>query len=176
MTAERTPHTFQADLRGLVDPLSHHLCSSPRGNLGELPQNGVGAVTARRHHEGAAPGQVHPPAGPVPHLDDRDARHEPARGHEQGRAGDPWAGILGYRRGTAHRARPVLNHLNPSVRSTSSPTTPKRAATAVEALRGRAPMVQRPLRPADSALLNRSFLDLPQWATHRGGTDQEDSR
>lgn len=41
-------HTFQVDLRGLVDLLSHHLYSSPRVYLRELLQNGVDAVTARR--------------------------------------------------------------------------------------------------------------------------------
>ena len=38
-------HTFQVDLRGLVDLLSHHLYSSPRVYLRELLQNGVDAVT-----------------------------------------------------------------------------------------------------------------------------------
>lgn len=27
-------------------------------------------------------------------------------------------------------------------------------------------MAQRPLRPADSALLNRAFIGLLEWATH----------
>ncbi len=40
-------HTFQVDLRGLVDLLSHHLYSSPRVYVRELMQNGVDAVTVR---------------------------------------------------------------------------------------------------------------------------------
>lgn len=39
--------TFQVDLRGVVDLLSHHLYSSPRVYLRELVQNAVDAVTVR---------------------------------------------------------------------------------------------------------------------------------
>lgn len=63
MTLSHTPsspagadRTFQVDLRGLVDLLSHHLYSSPRVYLRELLQNAVDALTARRGVEpGAAP-------------------------------------------------------------------------------------------------------------------------
>ncbi|MGY3680820.1 molecular chaperone HtpG [Streptomyces sp. TE33382] len=47
--------TFQVDLRGLVDLLSHHLYSSPRVYLRELLQNAVDALTARRGLEPDAP-------------------------------------------------------------------------------------------------------------------------
>ncbi|MFJ1595879.1 HSP90 family protein [Streptomyces sp. NPDC088261] len=47
-------NTFQVDLRGLVDLLSHHLYSSPRVYVRELLQNAVDAVTARRAHDPAA--------------------------------------------------------------------------------------------------------------------------
>ncbi|CAM5274710.1 Chaperone protein HtpG [Streptomyces violaceorubidus] len=47
--------TFQVDLRGLVDLLSHHLYSSPRVYLRELLQNAVDALTARHTLEPAAP-------------------------------------------------------------------------------------------------------------------------
>ncbi|WP_318210379.1 HSP90 family protein [Streptomyces sp. SJL17-1] len=49
-TSETSPtaHTFQVDLRGLVDLLSHHLYSSPRVYLRELLQNAVDAITARQ--------------------------------------------------------------------------------------------------------------------------------
>ena len=39
--------SFQVDLRGVVDLLSHHLYSSPRVYLRELLQNAVDATTAR---------------------------------------------------------------------------------------------------------------------------------
>ena len=42
-----TSDTFQVDLRGLVDLLSHHLYSSPKVYVRELLQNGVDAVTQR---------------------------------------------------------------------------------------------------------------------------------
>jgi molecular chaperone HtpG len=52
------PETFQVDLRGIVDLLSHHLYSSPRVYLRELLQNGVDAITARRATEPDAPATV----------------------------------------------------------------------------------------------------------------------
>ncbi|GAB2836020.1 HSP90 family protein [Actinocorallia aurea] len=51
-------HTFQVDLRGLVDLLSHHLYSSPRVYVRELLQNAVDAVTARRRTEPDAPAAI----------------------------------------------------------------------------------------------------------------------
>jgi molecular chaperone HtpG len=117
----------------------------------------------------------HPVTVPALHLDDRAARHERSRAEEQEQADDLWAGILGSLRGSAPRARLVLNHLNPLVRRISTLGDPELAATAAEALYGQALlMAQRPLRPADSALLNRAFLGLLQWATHPA--DQEDGR
>jgi len=44
---ENTNDTFQVDLRGLVDLLSHHLYSSPKVYVRELLQNGIDAVTMR---------------------------------------------------------------------------------------------------------------------------------
>ncbi|MFJ2581540.1 HSP90 family protein [Kitasatospora aureofaciens] len=51
-------HTFQVDLRGLVDLLSHHLYSSPRVYLRELLQNAVDAITARQKLDPAAPARI----------------------------------------------------------------------------------------------------------------------
>src|SRR6476619_6916616 len=56
--ASQSPHTFQVDLRGLVDLLSHHLYSSPRVYLRELLQNAVDAITARRSEQPDAPARV----------------------------------------------------------------------------------------------------------------------
>jgi molecular chaperone HtpG len=114
----------------------------------------------------------HPLTVPALHLDDRAARHEQARAEEEARADDLWAGILGSLRGSAPRARLVLNHLNPLIRRIGS-LDGELAGTATEALYGQALlMAQRPLRPADSALLNRAFMGLLEWATH----DQENGR
>ncbi|WP_330337595.1 HSP90 family protein [Streptomyces sp. NBC_00557] len=112
----------------------------------------------------------HPLSVPALHLDDRAARHEQARAAAEERSDDLWAGILGSLRGSAPRARLVLNHLNPLVRRISSLQDPELIGTAAEALYGQALlMAQRPLRPADSALLNRAFIGLLEWATHGEG-------
>ncbi|ROP50746.1 HSP90 family protein [Streptomyces sp. PanSC9] len=109
----------------------------------------------------------HPLSVPALHLDDRAARHEQARAEAEEQADDLWAGILGSLRGGAPRARLVLNHLNPLVRRISSIKDPELIGTATESLYGQALlMAQRPLRPADSALLNRAFMGLLEWATH----------
>lgn len=50
--------TFQVDLRGVVDLLSHHLYGSPRVYIRELLQNAVDAITARRAVEPSAPAAV----------------------------------------------------------------------------------------------------------------------
>ncbi|MFJ7901680.1 HSP90 family protein [Streptomyces sp. NPDC096198] len=117
----------------------------------------------------------HPLTVPALHLDDRAARHEQARAEAEEQADDLWTGILGSLRGGAPRARLVLNHLNPLIRRIGSLRDPELIGTATESLYGQALlMAQRPLRPADSALLNRAFIGLLAWATHtdtpEGGT------
>jgi molecular chaperone HtpG len=56
-------HTFQVDLRGMVDLLSHHLYSSPRVFIRELMQNAIDAITARRLLDPSAPATVTIQAG-----------------------------------------------------------------------------------------------------------------
>jgi molecular chaperone HtpG len=51
--------TFQVDLRGIVDLLSHHLYASPRVYVRELLQNAVDAITARGSGEGRV--RIEPP-------------------------------------------------------------------------------------------------------------------
>lgn len=58
MPEPTTSHTFQVDLRGLVDLLSHHLYSSPRVYLRELLQNAVDAITARRAADPSCPAAI----------------------------------------------------------------------------------------------------------------------
>src|SRR3954469_19143380 len=60
MTQEKTDteHTFQVDLRGVVDLLSRHLYSSPRVYVRELLQNAADAITARRAADPEAPATV----------------------------------------------------------------------------------------------------------------------
>jgi molecular chaperone HtpG len=119
----------------------------------------------------------HPLSVPALYLDDRATRHERSREVEQEQADDLWADILGSLRGGAPRARLVLNHLNPLVRTISALPSSELVGTAVEALYGQALlMAQRPLRPADSALLNRAFLGLLQWATQPQRAGEEEGR
>ncbi|MCX5423931.1 HSP90 family protein [Streptomyces sp. NBC_00078] len=109
----------------------------------------------------------HPLSVPALHLDDRAVRHEQARAEAEEQADDLWAGILGSLRGSTPRARLVLNHLNPLIRRISALGDPELIGTATESLYGQALlMAQRPLRPADTALLYRSFIGLLEWATH----------
>jgi molecular chaperone HtpG len=116
----------------------------------------------------------HPLSVPALHLDDRAARHEQARAQAEEQADDLWAGILGSLRGSAPRARLVLNHLNPLIRRIGSLHDPELIGTATESLYGQALlMAQRPLRPADSALLNRAFIGLLEWATHGESAQRE---
>lgn len=63
MSDAQTTHTFQVDLRGLVDLLSHHLYSSPRVYLRELLQNAVDAITARQAVRPGAPARITVHAG-----------------------------------------------------------------------------------------------------------------
>ncbi|MET3982363.1 HSP90 family protein [Streptomyces sp. PvR034] len=113
-----------------------------------------------------------PVSVPALYLDDRQTRQERDRASAQESADSLWSGILGSLRGAAPRARLVLNHNNPLVRRIASIPDAALAGTAVESLYGQALlMAQRPLRPADSSLLNRAFLGLLEWATHATGTE-----
>ena len=72
-----------------------------------------------------------------------------------------WGDILGALRQEAPRAQLILNQLNPLVRTAVTIDEPELARTSAEALYGQAAMLsRRPLRPAESSLINRSFLDL----------------
>ncbi|MFE0601338.1 HSP90 family protein [Streptomyces sp. NPDC058892] len=114
---------------------------------------------------------------PALYLDDRQARQERDRTAALESADSLWSGILGSLRGSAPRARLVLNHNNPLIRRISGLQDEALTGTAVESLYGQALLMsQRPLRPADSALLNRAFLGLLEWATHSSAnpTDARD--
>lgn len=98
---------------------------------------------------------------PALFLDDRAAQHERRRADTEAGADDLWSGILSSLRDEAPRARLVLNDLNPLVRRVAALSDAELAGTAVASLYGQALLAsQRPLRPSDTALLNKSFLDL----------------
>ncbi|MFB6581905.1 HSP90 family protein [Streptomyces sp. NPDC056402] len=120
-----------------------------------------------------------PVAVPALYLDDRQARQERDRTAALESADSLWSGILGALRGSAPRARLVLNHNNPLIRRIAALPDEALTGTAVESLYGQALLMsQRPLRPADSTLLNRAFIGLLEWATHSTGSRdaQEDQK
>lgn len=107
-----------------------------------------------------------PVSVPALHLDNREARHERTRAQTEAAADELWAEILGALKSSAPRAQLVLNFHSPVVRRLSAITDRTLLNTAVEALYGQALlMTHRPLRPADTALLNRAFGDLLAWAS-----------
>ena len=107
-----------------------------------------------------------PVSVPALHLDSREARHERSRAETEAAADELWAEILGALKSAAPRAQLVLNHHSPVVRRLTGITDRALLTTAVEALYGQALlMTHRPLRPADTALLNRAFGDLLAWAS-----------
>ncbi|MFE0427385.1 HSP90 family protein, partial [Streptomyces sp. NPDC058953] len=113
-----------------------------------------------------------PVSVPALYLDDRQARHERDRSTARENADSLWTDILGSLRGSAPRARLVLNHNNPLIRRIAALPDPELTGTAIESLYGQALlMAQRPLRPADTTLLNRAFLGLLEWATHSGAAN-----
>ncbi|MDX6742944.1 HSP90 family protein [Actinocorallia sp. A-T 12471] len=111
-----------------------------------------------------------PPSVSALHLDSREARRERARADVEADADDLWAEILGALKSTAPRTTLVLNHRSPAVRRVAGITEPGLRTAAVEALYGQALlMAGRPLRPADTALVNRAFDALLGWAARTGG-------
>ncbi|WP_393101807.1 HSP90 family protein [Streptomyces sp. LN325] len=103
-----------------------------------------------------------PASAPALLLDSREARHERTRSQlAREQQGGVWGDILGHLRQEAPRAQLILNQLNPLVRTAVTIDEPELARTSAEALYGQAAMLsRRPLRPAESSLINRSFLDL----------------
>lgn len=110
--------------------------------------------------------EFNPVSVPALLLDDREARRERQRAEAEAEADDLWGGILASIKQNASRAQLVLNHRNPTVRRVSAIGETELAGTAVESLYGQALLMsRRPLRVADTALLNRSFMNLLEHVT-----------
>ncbi|MBD9731841.1 HSP90 family protein [Streptomyces sp. H28] len=103
-----------------------------------------------------------PASAPALLVDSREARHERTRSRlAREQEGGLWGDILGALQREAPRAQLILNQLNPLVRTAVAIDEPELARTSAEALYGQAALLsRRPLRPAESSLINRSFLDL----------------
>ncbi|MEU8346846.1 molecular chaperone HtpG [Actinomadura meyerae] len=110
-----------------------------------------------------------PASLPALYLTSRDAqfREELTRAREE--AGELWADVLGAVNASAGIERPqlVLNYRNPLVRRVTALGDGGPVEPAVQALYGQALLLgHHPLRPADTAVLNRSFIGLLEWAVH----------
>jgi len=109
---------------------------------------------------------------PALYLDSRGARAERTRAELAASADDLWASILGALKSTAPRAQLVLNQRSPVLRRLAAVSDEALLGVAVESLYGQALlMTHRPLRPADAALLNRTFGELLDRATREPGPD-----
>lgn len=110
-----------------------------------------------------------PPSLPALYLLDREAAHQAELRATREVADELWTDVLSAFDTGSGLTRPqlVLNHRNPLVRKVAVLPDPELAGLAVEALYGQALLLgHHPLRPADTALLNRSFLGLLDWAVH----------
>ncbi len=108
-----------------------------------------------------------PASLPALYLTSRAAQHQEELREAQESSQELWADVLGAMRQAipADRPRLVLNHRNPLVRRVVALPDASLAGTAVEALYGMALLHgHHPLRAADTAALNRSFLGLLDWA------------
>ncbi|QBS44656.1 HSP90 family protein [Nocardia sp. CS682] len=110
-----------------------------------------------------------PPSLAALYLLDRETQHRAELRATRAIADDLWSDVLGaFDTGLGpDRPQLVLNHRNPLVRKISALSDPRLATMAVEALYSQALLLgQHPLRPVDTALLNRSFVGLLDWAVH----------
>ncbi|NUT02081.1 MAG: HSP90 family protein, partial [Hamadaea sp.] len=108
-----------------------------------------------------------PPGLAALYLVDRESTFQRQLRETQEVVDEVWAGVLAAfeRAEAATRPQLVLNHRNPLVRRVTALPSPELVGLAVESLYGQALLLgHHPLRPADSALLNRSFLGLLQQA------------
>jgi molecular chaperone HtpG len=108
------------------------------------------------------------PAGTAAtYLVDRDAAFRGDLRRTRDAADPLWAGVLdAIDRGTRDvRPQLVLNYRNPLVRRLTLLAQPELIGVSVEALYGQSLLLgYHPIRPADAALLNRSFLGLLERA------------
>jgi len=106
--------------------------------------------------------EFEPASLPVLYLVDRAAAFAGELRSTKEAVDELWAGVLSaFEKPERDRPQLVLNYRNPLVRRISRLQDPKLTALAVESLYGQALLLGRhPIRPADSELLNRSFLSL----------------
>ena len=116
-----------------------------------------------------------PPSLPALYLLDRQAAYQAELRNTREVADELWGDVLAAFQTPDDSAKPqlVLNHKNPLVRRIAALPDRALAGIAVEALYGQALLLgHHPLRAVDTALLNRSFLGLLNWAVHDTDADQ----
>jgi molecular chaperone HtpG len=104
-----------------------------------------------------------PASMPVMYLLDRDAAFRGEIRQTRQQADPLWADVLSALDASVRDVRPqlVVNYRNPLVRRVTVLTEPDLITLATESLYGQALLMgYHPVRPADAALLNRSFLGL----------------
>jgi molecular chaperone HtpG len=119
------------------------------------------------------PRSFDPPSLPALYVLSRTAAQAEEMRSARSTANELWSGVLGAVDSTGATDRPqlILNVRNPVVRRVAEAPDPSLAGLGVQALYGQALLSgHHPLRPEDSALLNRSFLGLLDWAMVAGGT------
>ncbi|MEU6038765.1 HSP90 family protein [Actinomadura sp. NPDC047616] len=110
-----------------------------------------------------------PASLPALYLTSRAAQHQQELSQAKEMADDLWSDVLGALNNAVESDRPqlVLNHRNPLTRRVTALTEDGLIELAVQGLYGQALLLgQHPLRAADTAVLNRSFLGLLDWAVH----------
>ncbi|GAA0359068.1 HSP90 family protein [Actinoallomurus spadix] len=111
-----------------------------------------------------------PASLPALYLTSRAARHQAELRETRESADALWSDVLGALEGMAavsDRPQLVLNHRNPLARRIAALKETGLIELAVQALYGQALLLgHHPLRAADTAVLNRSFLGLLDWAVH----------
>ncbi|MFE0026826.1 HSP90 family protein [Amycolatopsis sp. NPDC059021] len=110
--------------------------------------------------------EFEPATLPVLYLVDRAAAFAGELRATKDKVDDLWAGVLSaFEKPEQDRPQLVLNYRNPLVQRVSRLRDAELTALAVESLYGQALLLgHHPIRPADSALLNRSFLGLLEHA------------
>jgi molecular chaperone HtpG len=103
-----------------------------------------------------------PATVPALYLVDRSAAHATALQATKAQVDEVWAGVLdAFAKPAQQRPQLVLNHRNDLVRRVCGLRDERLAHTATQALYGQALLLgHHPVRPADVALINRSFLGL----------------
>ena len=109
---------------------------------------------------------------PALYLKGREAARQAERQAAAESVEGAWADMLEGLGGTGEPSGPtrpqlILNHNNPLVRRVTTLVDPLLIRLVVEAMYGHALLQgHHPMRPVDTATLNRSFLGLVEWAVH----------